>query len=163
MSEVATRFDAREHIVGLFNMATYLYNTDLDFVPADSFTNSPGGAARPVSHLTADAGGLCMATAALISGNNMPNKTPEEREAFANSLDSAEKCKAFMNQASAAAIEAFKALPEENFNDIIMAPWGAEITKFGLATITASHIWYHDAQLNYIQALAGDGEVHWQM
>jgi hypothetical protein len=38
---------------------------------------------------------------------------------------------------------------------------GTKSTPLGLATIVNRHIHYHDAQLNYIQTLLGDREIHW--
>ena len=35
-------------------------------------------------------------------------------------------------------------------------------TPYDLVRFTAYHTGYHDAQLNYIQALANDGEMHWK-
>jgi len=39
-------------------------------------------------------------------------------------------------------------------------PWGAQ-SLYSTAQTAVSHLWYHDGQLNYVQALLGDGEVHW--
>jgi hypothetical protein len=39
--------------------------------------------------------------------------------------------------------------------------WQIPTPLFTLAHIAVSHLWYHDGQLNYIQALLGDEKVHW--
>ncbi|MGC4043005.1 MAG: DinB family protein [Armatimonas sp.] len=36
-----------------------------------------------------------------------------------------------------------------------------EATRFGRCQFMTAHAWYHDGQLNYIQALLGDGHCHW--
>ena len=52
---------------------------------------------------------------------------------------------------------------DEALNAVVNAPWGMPTPVFILAQIAVSHIWYHDGQLNYIQSLLGDGEVHWMV
>ena len=56
---------------------------------------------------------------------------------------------------------ALSAADEATLTKTVMAPWQMESTVFMLATIAVNHIWYHDGQLNLIQALNGDGDVHW--
>jgi hypothetical protein len=36
------------------------------------------------------------------------------------------------------------------------------MSKFALAHLASIHMMYHDGQLNYIQSLHGDGEIHWR-
>ena len=43
----------------------------------------------------------------------------------------------------------------------VTAPWGQEMSKYDLAQMAALNTMYHDGQLNYFQALHGDGVMHW--
>ncbi len=57
--------------------------------------------------------------------------------------------------------EAWKSCPEERFRQEIALPNGSTTTALDLVYMVCFHTGYHDAQLNYIQALHGDLEVHW--
>lgn len=58
-------------------------------------------------------------------------------------------------------IDAFSAVPEGDMHKVIPLPSG-ETSPLDLAYFMAMHNTYHDAQLNYIQALNGDSTMHWQ-
>ena len=49
----------------------------------------------------------------------------------------------------------------EQLQEKVTAPWGQEMSKYDLAQMAALNTMYHDGQLNYFQALHGDGEMHW--
>jgi hypothetical protein len=51
-------------------------------------------------------------------------------------------------------------IPVERYDEEISMSQGT-MSIFEMATFIARHAGYHDAQLNYIQALQGDTEVHW--
>jgi len=57
-------------------------------------------------------------------------------------------------------IEAWNSLPDDEINKKISLPSG-ETSPIGMVNLCATHLTYHDAQLNYIQSLNGDNEMHW--
>lgn len=57
-------------------------------------------------------------------------------------------------------LEAWRALPAEDLMKPIMTKSG-ETTALDMIYMACYHTGYHDAQLNYIQSLNGDAEVHW--
>lgn len=58
------------------------------------------------------------------------------------------------------AIEYFESLTPEDYETELVLP-STSWSRFKVATFLAKHVNYHDGQLNYLQALGGDGEVHW--
>ncbi len=55
-------------------------------------------------------------------------------------------------------LKAWSAVPEGGLEKTLA---DGKLTPLGLATIVNRHIHYHDAQLNYVQTLLGDSEIHW--
>jgi hypothetical protein len=57
-------------------------------------------------------------------------------------------------------ISAFEQVPDGEMLKVITLPSG-ETSPMDLAYFMSMHNTYHDAQLNYIQALHGDDQMHW--
>jgi len=51
--------------------------------------------------------------------------------------------------------------PEGEIERVIPLPKG-ETSPLDLITLAYNHWNYHDAQINYVQALSGDEKVHWE-
>ena len=66
-----------------------------------------------------------------------------------------------IRESTNAVLEAWDALPEGDINKSIPLESG-ETTALKAASMCATHLVYHDAQLNFVQSLAGDDEMHWQ-
>ena len=66
----------------------------------------------------------------------------------------------YMTASSNELLEAAKALPESDAAKMIGAP-GKEEPAYTFVSFATMHTMYHDAQLNFIQSLAGDLKVHW--
>jgi len=56
---------------------------------------------------------------------------------------------------------ALRGLSDEELDREVTAPWGAPFKALFLAGVVASHMEYHGGQVNYIQSLYGDAEMHW--
>jgi uncharacterized damage-inducible protein DinB len=57
---------------------------------------------------------------------------------------------------------AIDSLDESGLEKEIMAPWGQPMSLSALIFLPASHMTYHDGQVNYIQLLLGDTKFHWR-
>ena len=57
--------------------------------------------------------------------------------------------------------DALAKIPEGEMLRIIQLPKDTT-TPYDLVRFCASHMSYHDAQLNYLQTLHNDSEVHWK-
>jgi hypothetical protein len=65
-----------------------------------------------------------------------------------------------IKETTEAMLKAFDALPEAELERPIDIPSG-QTTALEIMSIARSHLVYHDAQLNYIQASEGDSGMHW--
>lgn len=64
------------------------------------------------------------------------------------------------NQSMDAVVAALDQCPEERMSTKISLPQG-ETSVTELCSLIIRHTSYHDGQLNYIQTLHGDENVHW--
>lgn len=160
MSTTMEGIDARGYLAGWAQALKQMYSADIKAIPADKLTVSPGGVARPANDLTADAI-LMMNWVTNAMKGNIGTLDEGDYKALGAQLTTADAQIAALSTCIDDFCAALGAASDETLNSTIMAPWGMETPVFTLAHIAVSHIWYHDGQLNYIQALNGDGDVHW--
>ena len=156
----AQGLDARGSLAGWLMGQKDMFVKDLKAIPADKLTVSPGGVARPVNVLTADA--ICMGNwcASALNGDADLSKFGDI-DALAATLTThdalVEAVSASMDNLAAA----IGGASDETLKSLVTPPWQMPAPLIILTHIAVNHYWYHDAQLNYFQALNGDGEVHW--
>lgn len=160
MSQVMEGIDARGYLAGWAQALKQMYSADIKAIPADKLTVSPGGVARPANDLTADAILMMNWVTGVLTDNPTELKEEDYKE-LGQKLMTADAQIEALSSCIDSFCGALSAASDEKLNSSVMAPWGMETPVFTLAHIAVSHIWYHDGQLNYIQALNGDGEVHW--
>ena len=139
---------------GLIDMTAYLYILDLKALPDGKFDSSPMGVARTPQDISTEVAGfnrLCC--------NMLADKPQEEGEA--SLYESVEEAEIGIRESAAALAAAVASMTPEALQTKVTAPWGQEMTKYDLAQMAALNTMYHDGQLNYFQALHGDGEMHW--
>ncbi|MBX3119548.1 MAG: hypothetical protein KF784_10820 [Fimbriimonadaceae bacterium] len=160
MSQVMEGIDARGYLAGWAQALKQMYSADVKAIPADKLNVSPGGVARSSNDLTADTVLLMNWVTEALKGNE--TKLEEgDYAALGAKLTTADAQIEALSSSIDAFCGALSEASDERLNSTIMAPWGMETPVYMLAQIAVSHIWYHDGQLNYIQALNGDGAVHW--
>jgi hypothetical protein len=137
-----------------------LLTNDLKAIAPDQTNASPGGCARTALNIVAECAAVNSMVATVLSGGEYQRPSSEEREAFLNSFDTTEKAIAYLDQETERLLAAIEATDESTFGDE-MSPFGRPMTRFGVAGLPSWHMMYHDGQLNYIQCLHGDGEMHW--
>jgi hypothetical protein len=140
---------------------TGFYLRDLKATPEDQLTASPKGDARSICQFTGEVAGFNYMVAGMLIDKPYPKKTPEEREAFYATIKDKASAVAAIEQSLSVLVDAINQVPEKDWATMIEAPWGQPISKFGLAMFASLHSSYHDGQLNYIQTLFGDKDMHW--
>jgi hypothetical protein len=138
-----------------------MYNKDIRAIPADKWTATFGGASRSAMEATADVIGLLNWTTEALKGNvesDIQSYISEDVRAACAEQEGA--CGA-LSAAAGAFAGALGSASDEALNSLVTPPWKMDAPLFILCHIAVSHVWYHDGQLNYIQSLLGDGEVHW--
>ncbi len=146
-------------MAGWLDAVTHMTIADVKAIPDDKWTAAHGGCARPANELLGDTITNLKWTTETINGieSSAYNNMAAESAACADK----ETAITALTEASAALAAAIRGASDDQLNRVAMAPWQMATPVMVLAHIAVSHIWYHDGQLNYIQGLLGDGEVHW--
>jgi len=161
MSTTATNFSTRASVAEWIRQVGQMYNKDLAAISDEQFKSSFAGKARTAQDFTSEIVGMNFMVARIISGELVSMPSDEEQKAFRDSFTSTSFAQEKITESTNALAAALEALSDEQLGEEVNAPWGMPITKFGFANLQAGHIWYHDGQLNYIQALNGDEAIHW--
>ena len=161
MSNVAEAMDFRVGIAEWLGTLANFYKIDIRAIPENLLTVSPGGVARPANAISGEVVGLMHWTATTLRGEVPIVRSEEEMEAAGASLTTHDAiCEAF-DKATADLSDAIRTTNPSEYQRIVTAPFGLDLPLMAMVQITVNHIWYHDGQLNYIQALNGDSKVHW--
>ena len=154
--------DARGYLIGWLKGLTHMYSADINAIPEDKWTASFGGCTRTANDLTADAISLLVWCTGALRGNASTDYGPDGMKAMADATSTREAAIAKLNEAADDFAAALGAASDEDLNKVVTPPWQMDAPLYMLAQIAVSHVWYHDGQLNYIQCLHGDGEMHWK-
>jgi hypothetical protein len=161
MSQVMDSIDAKGYLSGWLQGLKDMYTADVRAIPEDKWNATFGGCTRPASELTADALGLLDWTSYRLRGEAAEDWQNVNKPAIAAKCSTRDGALECLNDCVSRFSESFKDANPANLNQSIQTPWGMETPLFMVAQIAVSHLWYHDGQLNYIQALLGDDKVHW--
>ncbi len=138
-----------------------MYAADLAHLSDDHLHQVPMGAARTIASFTAEVAGFNRLVAAVVRGEEAAMPDPEAVEAFVQSINSIAKAQELVKSSANEICEALASSGAEAALADVTAPWGEPTTKINLASMAASHMMYHDGQINYIQSLHGDAVNHW--
>ncbi|KAA0228220.1 MAG: hypothetical protein HND42_04905 [Armatimonadetes bacterium] len=161
MSQTTTGFDTKAHLAFWARRVGVMFSKDLRHIPEDKFKVSPGGKARPIQDITAEVVAYNRLAAATLRGEEARTATPEVKEAMKAELTDPTTSREIVQASAEALAQAIESASHERLCETMLAPWGAELPGYAMANVCAGHMWYHDAQLNYFQALHGDDQVHW--
>jgi hypothetical protein len=137
------------------------YANDLKHIPADKQLLSPMGVARSATIFTAECAGFNRWITKIIAGEEVTMPDEEGRKAYYASFDSGEKALEELNSSVAELCEAIRGCSEDDLGRTVTMPWGDPMVMAEAIHMAGVHMAYHEGQLNYIQALYGDGENHW--
>lgn len=150
-------FDPKAYATSQIQNALRYYKSDLEAIPEDQFCASPGGCARAPVDFTYEVAFVNRRIAGRLRGDEMAPMpfegwmvAPEDQRHKARSIAEFE---ASMNEVAAAL--------GDDVHRTIVTP-DRTTTALELALFCALHVMYHDAQLNYFQALKGDDAMHWE-
>lgn len=157
----ATLPNIKDLTINRLNGNVEQYIRDMSFIPDDKLGVVPMGCARPVLEFTAEVIGFNMFVAKAMKGEPIPNMSDEDKAAFFASVSSRAIAERMLTEGVSEIITAFEKLTEAELMEEVTLYWGQTETRLIVANMAAAHMGYHDGQLNYIQALFGDGENHW--
>lgn len=161
MSNVAEAIDFRGGMVQWLGTLNHFYTSDIKAIPEDQLQTSPGGVARTPAQISAEVVGLLNWTAAMLKGETPAEQSEEAMAAESVNYTSHD----FICNAMNAAVEnlsgAIAGANDATFAKVVTPPWQMDAPLMAITQVAVNHIWYHDGQLNYFQALNGDSKVHW--
>ena len=159
MSITVQGVDARGYLGAWAEVVAGMTIADINAIPEDKWNSSMGGCARTNPALVAD-----IVTNLRWTTETMEGKTSDAynfMDDLAVKYVDKELAMAELAAAAKGFADTLKGASDEILNSTVMAPWQMPTPVMMLAQISASHIWYHDGQLNYVQCLLGDEKVHW--
>jgi hypothetical protein len=154
-------FQPKAHLRAFTERMHGLLANDLKAIPEDKNNVSPVPGARPALHIVAECAVFNGLIADYLSAGTASFPRGEERETLLRSFDTAEKALTFLDEQTQKLLAAIDALDEDTLGEVSRQPLGRPMSRFGLAEMPATHMMYHDGQLNYIHTLLGDTQMHW--
>lgn len=161
MSITAQGVDARAYLGGWLQGLTGMYTADIQAIPDDQWNATHGGCTKSARDVTADAIGMLDWTTEALKGNVIGLQESYVTEQLKGVCGTKDGACAKLASASKAFAEALASASDDALNGMVTPPWQMDAPLFMIAQIAVSHLWYHDGQLNYIQCLLGDDQVHW--
>ncbi len=153
--------DIKNYLRGQIDLGLRRFVADLAAIDEPNRSASPGGCARSPYDLTYELSVVNQDYAIRLRGESSTAPTGfnfEHAPADFQNVDFAISTGNKIDGGYCAFLAALDAIPESEMETPLA---GTKATPLGLATTVNRHLHYHDAQLNYIQTLLGDGEVHW--
>lgn len=130
-------------------------------IPQDKREWNPGGKARSTKDILVECAGFPQWITFAVQNKRMP--TEVEAQNFQTSITSeaktVEALTEILNKETDKYIEFVKTIPESRYTEEMTFPWGT----FTLAATLGFHSWnntYHLGQINYLQLILGDTEMH---
>lgn len=161
MSETATQLNIGEEVAQWCRRLGGMYAKDLAAIEESKYTVSQGGVARTIADFTSEVCGFNYMVVKALNGLPLSMPDDDERAAFqAQFADKEFAMRTVVDSANALA-DAIESASSETLVSTMTTPWGETMNTFTFANIAVNHILYHDAQLNFIQSLDGDGQMHW--
>lgn len=154
-------FDFKNHIATRIRDAAKCYVGDMEALTQDQLNTSPGGSARSPFDFTYEVIFVNRRLARRIRGET---PDPVNFEGWIVAPDEYKNKEYAISEFKSSVddvLNAWNGLDEADFEKPIPLPQGEPTNPAKLGSLCATHIAYHDAQLNYLQAMLGDGEMHW--
>lgn len=156
-----SELDPIAHITGLLRLNFSRMRNSFDAIPDDQKTVGREGCSRSPISIIAECGLLNGRVASYLTTGEWNRPPAEEYRAKIASFDTPEKALACLNSGTEQLLAAVADLDPATLGDDCSAAFGRPMTRFAIAELGAVHMSYHDGQLNYLQTLCGDAEMHW--
>lgn len=137
------------------------YVSDLMALTNEQLNTSPGGSARSPFDFTYEVAYVNRRVAMRLRGE-VPEpfptggwmKAPDDYRVRDHAIED-------LNDSVDQILKAWDALTADDIEKGFVAASGEEVSRADMMALASFHMGYHDAQLNYLQAILGDAEVHW--
>ena len=150
----------KDYVTERLQRAKKAYIDDLEAMSDEQIMNSPGGSARKPVDITYEVILVNKMITKRLKGEE-PDAWPSEGwitapEDFSNKEEIVKQFAASVDEVAAQ----IESRSEDQMLEPIETPNGPS-SALKMGSFSAMHIAYHDGQLNYVQSLSGDMEMHW--
>jgi hypothetical protein len=132
---------------------------DLESLPADVFARSLGGKARTVADIAYEVRltneRLCRDLQGLPSAEQ-----PSAWAIAPEDVRTKEGVIASFQASCEQVVQLLEGMSPEELDEVVVGVLGAASRADHCRSMTV-HLWYHSGQLNFIQTLLGDSDLHW--
>ncbi|MFM9873093.1 MAG: DinB family protein [Fimbriimonadaceae bacterium] len=138
----------------------YLANKDMDATSEEDFACCPGGKARPATNYIAEAGLFNTVVSEVVT--NPENAIDmQSRYEVLKEITTKDQSREMFTKGCRDLEAAIESTSAEDLATEVTAPWGMPSTKGKLLMWGINHSMYHLGQLNQLQLIKGDEDVHW--
>lgn len=160
--ETAQKLDTKAIVAGWTRAMTDMYCKDLKAMTDEQLVAAQPGVARAASVLTGDACAMAIYATNLINDPTTEFQMEADMNRLVGEMTTVAEAVRVVSETGSALASAIEGASDERMAEMMTPPWGGPaMPMFLFANIAANHLWYHDGQINLIQAMNGDGEVHW--
>jgi len=133
---------------------------DTSFIPQDKLFWRPMGCAKTAGEILREIAQSNVEIAAAVKGASL-SPDEEEIKKKAERAESFAELSALVKQSADVVCRVLDGLTDADPERTRTMPWGAVYSLSEAVLLPASHMTYHDGQINYIQTLLGDAKFHW--
>gem|GEM_PF-406806 len=137
-----------------------MYAQDLAAMSPELLQTRPGKALRAPIDFTYEVAVVNRRMAARLRGEN-PGPSDQSLAMAPERYDVHAFVLGEFHAAGAELLAAAEALPAERWHETPVGLSAKDGSMIGLVTFAAVHMTYHDGQLNLIQSIVGDQQIHW--
>jgi hypothetical protein len=137
---------------------TRALTTALECIPQEHRYWAPGGCAKTAMEIYLQCAGEYSNMANFLRGKTLLSWDIVLQEATKHL--SYDEAVTLMEKNEIEFLSALDEIGEARLHEMIELPWGEKTTRGHFIFLTSHHIAYHCGQLNYIQTILGDAEIH---
>jgi uncharacterized damage-inducible protein DinB len=133
---------------------------DTGYIPEDKLPWCPLGCAKTAADILREIAESNVRISAAVGGEQQGAAEQE----FAKKVEQAsglDELGELVKESARIVCRVLDGLTEADLQKIRPMPWGAPYLLGEAIFLPASHMTYHDGQINYIQTLLGDSRFHW--
>lgn len=150
-----------ETVIGGIKETSYLLLKDFDATPDVMLTSKVNDCGRNALEVTRELAVFNGMILKVLNGETVNMRTDMDLDAATAAHPDRQSVRDAYEASINALVEKCAGFTDEDWASKVMAPWGSEATKAHMASWVSYHCMYHCGQVNFIQVMHGDNEVHW--
>lgn len=157
--------DSRQYLANTARLMEQTITRTVPFTPTDKRNWSPMGAARTTTDVMQECADALEMFTKFMRAGQFPAPNPKARAARAEALKknppTFEDLRARLQKAVEKYAQAIEKFPAERWMEMVSSPFGGQQMPLGsLLGLPVFNMVYHWGQINYIQTMLGDTEMH---